>query len=51
MPRGRRGGGTTWWRAILDDIAGNSVGRVFDRDVDNPMHDPINVTAVTVEFT
>ena len=38
-------------RAILEDVAGNSVARVFDRDVDDPTHDPVDATAVTVAFT
>ena len=34
----------------LEDLAGNSVARVFDRDLDEPDHDPIPAEHVTLEF-
>jgi hypothetical protein len=37
-------------RSILEDLAGNSVARVFDRDVDDPAHDPVDAAVVMVPF-
>ena len=34
----------------LEDLAGNSVARVFDRDIDDPAHTPLAEREVTVEF-
>jgi hypothetical protein len=34
----------------LEDLAGNSVARVFDRDLAEPDHDPIPAKHVTLEF-
>ena len=34
----------------LEDLAGNSVARVFDRDIDDPAHTPIAEREVAVEF-
>jgi hypothetical protein len=34
----------------LEDLAGNSVARVFDRDLADPTHDPIPDKTVTLEF-
>ena len=34
----------------LEDVAGNSVVRVFDRDLDRPQEDPLDVTTATVGF-
>jgi hypothetical protein len=36
--------------ARLEDLAGNSIRRVFDRDLDEPEHDPRDVSRLTVEF-
>jgi hypothetical protein len=35
----------------LEDLAGNSVMRVFDRDLDNPAHDPLDADHVRLGFT
>lgn len=35
--------------AILEDLAGNSVVRVFDRDLADPSHTPIDVRQVTLD--
>jgi hypothetical protein len=35
---------------VLEDIAGNSVLRVFDRDLDRPEHDPESRGGVSVPF-
>jgi hypothetical protein len=35
----------------LEDLAGNSVTRVFDRELDNPAHDPLPTDHVVVEFS
>lgn len=37
--------------ARLEDVAGNSVRRVFDRDLDLPEHTPIDADSVEVPFT
>ena len=34
----------------LEDLAGNSVARVFDRELADPDHDPIAAKTVTLEF-
>ena len=34
----------------LEDLAGNSVARVFDRDLDDPAHTPIAAGTLTLEF-
>ena len=34
----------------LEDLAGNSVARVFDRDLADAAHTPIAASAVTLEF-
>ena len=34
----------------LEDLAGNSVARVFDRELADPEHDPIAAKTVTLEF-
>ena len=34
----------------LEDLAGNSVARVFDRELADPAHDPIAAKTVTLEF-
>ncbi len=34
----------------LEDLAGNSVVRVFDRELADPTHDPIAAKTVTLEF-
>jgi hypothetical protein len=34
----------------LEDLAGNSVARVFDRELADPTHDPIAAKTVTLEF-
>ena len=38
-------------QTILEDVAGNSVARVFDRDLDDPGHDVVDSAAVSVAFT
>jgi len=35
---------------MLEDLAGNSVTRVFDRELDNPAHDPLGADHVAVPF-
>jgi hypothetical protein len=35
---------------VLEDVAGNSVRRVFDRDLDRPDHVPMTAGAVTLSF-
>jgi hypothetical protein len=35
----------------LEDLAGNSVMRVFDRELDNPAHDPLDADHVRLGFT
>jgi hypothetical protein len=53
--------GATWWRVTppprelridtaLEDVAGNSIRRVFDRDLMNPGDDPIEDSHVTLAF-
>jgi hypothetical protein len=37
--------------ARLEDVAGNSVRRVFDRDLELPEHDRLDVDSVDVSFT
>jgi hypothetical protein len=37
--------------AILEDLAGNSLARVFDRDLSLPDHDPRDVDRVVLAFT
>jgi hypothetical protein len=37
--------------AMLEDVAGNSVTRVFDRDLAADAHTPVAATDVTVGFT
>jgi hypothetical protein len=37
--------------AMLEDVAGNSVTRVFDRDLADDTHTPLAATDVTVELT
>jgi hypothetical protein len=34
----------------LEDLAGNSVARVFDRELADPQHDPIAAKTVTLQF-
>ena len=36
---------------ILEDLAGNSVARVFDRDLTDPAHTPVAGGRVTLDFT
>jgi hypothetical protein len=36
--------------AALEDVAGNAVTHVFDRDLDDPAHDPVPTRAVTLDF-
>lgn len=36
--------------AILEDLAGNSVARVFDRDLSDPAHTPVATDPVALEF-
>ncbi len=36
--------------ALLEDLAGNSVRRVFDRDLDDPAHDPLDLDHVELSF-
>ena len=35
---------------MLEDLAGNSVARVFDRDLSDPDHTPIAARSVTLDF-
>jgi hypothetical protein len=35
---------------MLEDLAGNSVTRVFDRELRNPAHDPLRVDHVQLDF-
>lgn len=35
----------------LEDVAGNSIRRVFDRDLDDPDNDPIEARTVSLPFT
>jgi hypothetical protein len=35
--------------ATLEDVCGNAVTHVFDRDLDDPTHDPVDVRSLTVE--
>jgi hypothetical protein len=35
---------------MLEDLAGNSVTRVFDRELDDPAHDPLRVDHVQLDF-
>jgi hypothetical protein len=35
---------------VLEDIAGNSVARIFDRDLQRPDHEPQAVNAVSIPF-
>jgi hypothetical protein len=35
---------------MLEDLAGNSVTRVFDRELDDPTHDPLRVDHVQLDF-
>jgi hypothetical protein len=37
--------------AMLEDVAGNSVARVFDRDLGDAAHAPLEARLVTREFT
>jgi hypothetical protein len=37
--------------AMLEDVAGNSVVRVFDRDLTDAAHEPVDASRVTREFT
>ena len=37
-------------RAVLEDLAGNSVARVFDRELADGTHDPIDVDRISVAF-
>ena len=36
--------------AMLEDLAGNSVARVFDRDLESPEDAPIDVARITLDF-
>jgi hypothetical protein len=36
---------------VLEDVAGNAVGRVFDRDLANPADQPMDTGIVEVPFT
>jgi hypothetical protein len=36
--------------AVLEDVAGNSVARVFDRDLSDPTHEPRAVDCVRIPF-
>jgi hypothetical protein len=35
---------------MLEDLAGNSVARVFDRDLADLAHEPLAPAPVTIEF-
>ena len=35
----------------LEDVAGNALTHVFDRDLTNPTHDPIDAQTVAIDFT
>jgi hypothetical protein len=36
--------------SMLEDLAGNSVARVFDRDLSRPEDAPVDVARITVDF-